>query len=48
MKTGSMLGTAPEPLELIVRRRMLHKLLNIKDNTAHPLNISEVITTDYY
>lgn len=33
MKAGSVLGTALEPLELVVER-MLHKLL---DNTSHPL-----------
>ena len=33
-----MLGTALEPLELVVERRMLHKLLNIMDTTQHPLH----------
>ena len=37
-KAGSVLGTALEPLELVVERRMLHKLLNIMDNTTHPLH----------
>ena len=36
-KAGSVLGTALEPRESVVERRMLHKLLNIMDNTIHPL-----------
>ena len=31
-------GSALEPQELVVERRMLHKLLNIMDNTTHPLH----------
>ena len=38
MKAGSVLGTALEPLELVVERRMLCKLLNIMGNTTYPLN----------
>ena len=34
-KAGSVLGTA---LETILKRRMLHKLVNIKNNTDHPLH----------
>ena len=37
-KAGFVLGSALEPLELVVERRMLHKLLNILDNTSHPLH----------
>ena len=37
-KPGSVLGTALESLELVVERRMLHKLLNIMENTTHPLH----------
>ena len=37
-KAGSVLGTTLEPLELVVERRMLNKLLNIMDNNAHPLH----------
>ena len=37
-KAGSVLGTALEPLELVVERRMLCKLLNIMGNTTYPLN----------
>ena len=33
-----VLGIALEPLELFVERRMEHKLLNIMDNTTHPLH----------
>ena len=33
-----MLGTVPEPLEVVVERGMLHKLLNVLDITAHPLH----------
>src|SRR4029434_7364895 len=36
---GPVLGTALEPLELLVERRMLYKLLNIMDNTTHSLRI---------
>ena len=32
-KVGSVLGTA-----LIVKRKILHKLMNIKNNTDHPLH----------
>ena len=35
-KAGSVLRTALEPLELIAKRIMLHKLINIKSNT-YPL-----------
>jgi len=35
---GSVLGTVLDPLELIIRRKMLHELLDIMDNTAHPLH----------
>ena len=38
MKAGSVLGTALEPLELVVERRMLRKLLNIMGNTTYPPN----------
>jgi len=37
-KAGSVLVTALEPLDLIVTRRMPHKLINIKKNTAHALH----------
>ena len=37
-KAFSVLWTVLEPLELIVQRRTLHKLMNIKDNTAHHLH----------
>ena len=30
--------TALEPLELVVERRMLHKMLNIMDNSTHHLH----------
>ena len=33
-----MLGPAVEPLELIIKRRMLHKLMAIIENTAPPLH----------
>lgn len=33
----SVLVTALEPIELVVERRMLHKLLNIMENTPHLL-----------
>lgn len=41
-KAGSVLGTALETLELVVERRMLHKLLNIMDNTTHRLHQPQV------
>lgn len=31
---GSGLGTALQPLEMIAKRKMLHKLLNIMENTT--------------
>jgi len=34
-KAWSVLGTTLESLEPIVQRRMLHKLLNVPDNTAN-------------
>ena len=37
-KASSVLGTALEPLELVVKKKMLQKLLTISDNTAHPLH----------
>ena len=37
-KAGSVLGTALEPLEVVVERRMLQKLMTIMDNEAHPLH----------
>ena len=37
-EAGSVLGTALEHLELIVNRKMLHKLMNIKNNTDHTLH----------
>jgi len=37
-KAGSVLGTALEHMDLIVNRRMLHKLKNIKNNTNHHLH----------
>ena len=37
-KAGSLLRTALEPLELIIKRRNLHKLVNIKNDTDHPLH----------
>ena len=37
-KTSCVLGTALELLGLLVQRRMLHKFMNIIDNTADPLN----------
>lgn len=33
---GSVLGTASEPVALVLSRRMLHNLLSIMDNTSHP------------
>ena len=42
MKAGSVLGTALEPLELVVERRMLRKLLNTMDNTTYPLNNNNI------
>ena len=33
-KAGSVLETSLELLELVVERRVLHKLLNIMDNTS--------------
>ena len=41
-KSGSVLGTALEPLELVVERRMLRKLLNTMDNTTYPLNNNNI------
>ena len=35
-KASSVLGTALQPLQLVVERKMIHKLLNITDNTSHP------------
>ena len=35
MKAGTVLGTALEPLELTVNRKMLQKLLTILDNMQH-------------
>ena len=40
MKAGSVLGMTLEPLELIVQKRMLHKLLKIKEDSSHPLHIT--------
>lgn len=37
-KAGSVLGSALEPLESVVERRMLYKLFNIMDNTSNPLH----------
>ena len=37
-KVGSVLGTALAPLDLNVKRRMLHLLVNIKNSTDHPLH----------
>ena len=34
-KAGSVMGTALGALDLIVQRRMLHKLMNIKNISAH-------------
>ena len=34
-KTDSVLGTALERLELVMERRMLHRLLHVMDNTTH-------------
>lgn len=34
---GSMLGTSLEPLEMVVDRRIIHKLLNIRGNSSYPL-----------
>jgi len=39
-----LVAIALEPLELIVQYRMLYKLLNIMDNTAHPLYDSLIKT----
>ena len=47
-KAGSVLGTALEPIELVVERRMLHKLLNIMDNTSHPLHDLLVRQQNFY
>lgn len=33
---GSVLGTASEPLALVLSRRLVHNLLSIMDNTSHP------------
>jgi len=35
---GSVLGTALDPFELIMLKRILHKSLSIMDNIVHPLN----------
>jgi len=40
-----VLETTLEPLEVITQRRMLQKLLNVKDNTGHTLS-SSVETTE--
>ena len=37
-KASSVLGTALEPLELTVERKMLQKPLTLLDNRAHPLH----------
>lgn len=37
LKAGSLMGTALEPLEVVVEKRTLRKLLTIMDNTLHPL-----------
>jgi len=37
-KGGWLCAGAPEPLELIVQRRMLQMLLNITNRAAHPLH----------
>ena len=34
--TVCWLMSALEPLQLIMQKRMYHKLMNIMDNTAHP------------
>ena len=43
-KARSELGTA---LELIVRKRMVYKLLNNMDNTAHTLHNKVIETMEY-
>ena len=37
-RAGSVLGTSLEPLEVVVERRMLEKVLKIMDNETHPLH----------
>merc|ERR1712035_214296 len=37
-KAGSVLGVALEPLELIIQRRMLQKLIKIMEDSSHPLH----------
>jgi len=37
-RTSSIPGTALDPLDLIAKRRMLRKFLNINNNTAHTLH----------
>jgi len=44
--SGSEPGTSLEPLELIMQRQMLHKLMNMMDNTAHHTTQHRDETTD--
>ena len=37
-KAGSVLGVTLEPLELIVQKRMLHKLMKMMEDSSHPLH----------
>ena len=37
-KAGSVLGVTLEPLELIIQKRMLHKLMKIMEDSSHPLH----------
>ena len=37
-KAGSVLGVTLEPLELIVQKRMLHKLMKMMKDSSHPLH----------
>ena len=39
-KAGSVLGVALEPLEDIIQRRMLQKLIKIMEDNSHPLHNS--------
>ena len=43
-RTGSVLETILEPLEVIVKRRILQKLLKVMYNAAHPLHSSDQTT----
>ena len=47
VKTASVLGTALERLEVVMERRMLHRLRHVMDNTAHtpPYTSSAAMST---